>query len=599
MTSIEIRGLRIELFVERDGTEAAAEVSLSVWDEPGYSLLTAEISPGSKGDSLRFRAVVEVPICDYHAVWTHSRSQTTLREIAWGYHVPSCANIGMPALGFVTRDGTAKHFFGWLDQITETTLDLKVIEDSLPGPVYRGIFSKPLPKSRLHDGRWTEQLYVSSRGAPWPVEVAGYVNVHDELTGFEQPEIPEGAYDPVFCSWYAIHHDLTQGWLLRNAAKARELGFKTVIVDDGWYYDGPGVWGEFPRAGHWSPSAEKFPDLGAMVKSLHDIGVKVMLWTSPFMLGIRSKAWDRLKGFALGPEQMRARMLCPRCPEPRADAVESMKDLITRYDIDGLKLDFIDWVDLSPCQGEHEHDCETAGEGLLRFYDLIESELKGLKPDLLIEFRVRYANLVGRRVATAFRADDAPCDFDANRARIVNIRSFSGSVPAHFDPAFWHPDETDENVARHMINSIFCVPTVSVDLEKAAQSHLDIVKNWIGFYNSHRDALAKSNLDADLWFGTFPMLKVTECDVSILGLFGSGKEVYTLPPSRQVFVLNATQSDQVRLECPTVAGGRVVGARGEELGPRHLIGGLNGVDIPVGGRLEVTIGGPGFRTPVP
>ena len=39
----------------------------------------------------------------------------------------------------------------------------------------------------------------------------------------------------MFCSWTAIHHDVSQAWVTRNARRAAELGFGTWLTDDGWF----------------------------------------------------------------------------------------------------------------------------------------------------------------------------------------------------------------------------------------------------------------------------------------------------------------------------------------------------------------------------
>ena len=51
------------------------------------------------------------------------------------------------------------------------------------------------------------------------------------------PEFPEGAWEPVFCTWYAVHAAVTQDWVEKNAEVASRLGFRTLIIDDGWCFD--------------------------------------------------------------------------------------------------------------------------------------------------------------------------------------------------------------------------------------------------------------------------------------------------------------------------------------------------------------------------
>src|SRR5216683_1664491 len=91
-----------------------------------------------------------------------------------------------------------------------------------------------------------------------------------------QPElaVPEHPYDPVFCSWTAIHHQANHDWVLRNAAIARDLGFGTWLTDDGWFTD-RAVFADYRDTSDWEPcaTAEKFPDFVGHVSTVKALGL--------------------------------------------------------------------------------------------------------------------------------------------------------------------------------------------------------------------------------------------------------------------------------------------------------------------------------------
>ena len=51
------------------------------------------------------------------------------------------------------------------------------------------------------------------------------------------PCYPCGAWEPVYCTWHAAHAVLSEELLEENARMARQLGFGTFIVDNGWCLD--------------------------------------------------------------------------------------------------------------------------------------------------------------------------------------------------------------------------------------------------------------------------------------------------------------------------------------------------------------------------
>ena len=75
------------------------------------------------------------------------------------------------------------------------------------------------------------QIFFSWERASW-FEVT---KIYSEWTETEREYIPPYVYEPVFCTWYAVHQELHQNWLEKTALEAYKLGYKTLIVDDGWF----------------------------------------------------------------------------------------------------------------------------------------------------------------------------------------------------------------------------------------------------------------------------------------------------------------------------------------------------------------------------
>ena len=80
---------------------------------------------------------------------------------------------------------------------------------------------------------------------------------------------------PQYNTWIELGYEQTQAGILRYAEDIVAHGFPpgVLMIDDGWM-----------RAyGDWHFRADRFPDPAAMVRRLHALGFKVMLWLIPFV----------------------------------------------------------------------------------------------------------------------------------------------------------------------------------------------------------------------------------------------------------------------------------------------------------------------------
>ena len=80
---------------------------------------------------------------------------------------------------------------------------------------------------------------------------------------------------PQYNTWIEMRYESSQARVLAYAAEilAHDLPPGILIIDDNWQED-YGVWRFHPG---------RFPDPKAMVDQLHNLGFKVVLWTSPFV----------------------------------------------------------------------------------------------------------------------------------------------------------------------------------------------------------------------------------------------------------------------------------------------------------------------------
>ncbi len=523
---------------------------------------------------------------DMHGLYAGPPSPEVLAKLPyWRVRQRVCANIGFPFVALFHRGGENRAAFGLLDQLTETALDAELSEATRS---YHMHWHKPAGEAAPTVDRWEETLFVSTARRPWPTVLGTYVQTVDREWPQPKMAVPEHAFDPVFCTWTAIHHDVSQEWILRNARLAASLGFGTWLTDDGWFTD-KATFADYRYAGDWEPCVAKFPDFAGHVRAVQEMGLRYVLWVAPFMVGDESQAAQRYADFLTAPiPQLHCSSLSPWRRETRAVVADLLERLVRDYGLDGLKLDFIDAI---PPDSEPPPELAygTLGAGL---YDILSHSVDrvlALRPGLLIEFRNRYTNLASRRYGNLYRASDVPINFAMNRWQVTTLRLLAPDRAVHLDPALWHPDDSDENVAVHLINTIISVPMVSVELDQYPQSHLDLIRCWIGFYNKHRDTIVHGGFAPEFHLGRVPLIRFTGEEERIVGLYDD----IAFPPGEgptPLWILNASTRPFVELLSDGFAGPHTVTARdkfGRVIGRETVTFPIPRLSVEVGGSLEV------------
>jgi alpha-galactosidase len=565
-------------------------VELAVEPVPGLAdsfLLRCRVASGG-AESAGLAALSirwSVPVVDMHGFYAPPPSAAELAGLPyWRFEKRSAAYSGVPFFSLLHRGGENRFAFGLLDQVTEAQLEATLSE-----------------ATREYSFRWhkrigeqlpaEETLFVSAARRPWSDVLRAYVETVDR--DWPQPKlpVPEFAYDPVFCSWTAIHHDVSQEWVLRNAELAADLGFGTWLTDDGWFTE-KAQFADYRFTGDWQPAPEKFPDFADHVGAVQALGLRYLLWVAPFMVGDASRAAKRLARLLSEPTHaLGYRNLSPRHPETATIVGDLVERLLRNYHLDGLKIDFIDSISDDGLAGDEGR--RGVGEGLYAALSLAIDRARQVRPELLVEVRNSYANLASRRYANLYRASDVPLNFGANRWQVTMLRLLAPDRAVHLDPVLWHPDDSDEDVATHLINAIVSVPTISVELDRYRRSHLELVRHWIGFYREHREAIVHGEFAPEIRPGTVPLIRFKGSTERIVGVYDDVAFPLGADDPRPAWILNASTRPYVELLPDGSTGARRVVARnrfGRQVSDERVSLPAARLPVEVGGLLEVRSG---------
>ncbi|GAA2792896.1 hypothetical protein GCM10010441_17680 [Kitasatospora paracochleata] len=362
-------------------------------------------------------------------------------------------------------------------------------------------------------------------------------------TGALSP-VPEGARVPVYNTWYAFSQDVTAQEVEAEAELAAELGFGTIIVDDGWQRLATGR--GYAGVGDWVPDAVKFPDLRAHVAKVRALGLKYLLWVAPMLIGTESECFAELEQYApaeQGPPG--SRVLDPRRPEVRAHVVQLCKRLVTDYHLDGLKIDFVDEVMFYSGRDDAGIDVTDVGAAM----QVLLTELwAALGPEALIELRQPYIGPGVAEFGNMLRAYDCAGDAVANRIRTIDVGMLAVRGAVHSDMAMWDEAGDVRSAVRQLVGGFHSVPQVSVKLSSLSPVQSQAVRFWLGQWRRLRPLLLDGDVEPSRPDELYPVVVASsgeECAITV-----TADRVVPLDTDRHrhITVINSTACGRVVLE---------------------------------------------------
>ena len=425
----------------------------------------------------RFSVEVAVPLRDVNRIWYTQQldglGQHVYISLPWGADIPASGHQGSFIAMVQNRFGRNRGLVAFRNQTGDGSLEYRI---EYGGEYFRMTLNRFAQGRTFSADAIDETLYIDLGDIPWQTVVSRFTEWYDSEWGLSY-DTPEHCYEPVFNTWYPIKEEQRAETIERYAKTCREIGIKTFEIDAGW----------FKSTGTWELDTVKIPDLRALVRKIRAMGMRVIIWYNPFDFGA-AKGLEHLETVV---DRKPTGKFCPRCREVQERAARIAGELMERYDLDGLKIDFLDAspgaAPLVNCEAGHAHSHDFVSDGVREAMRLMALTIRKQKPDAIIEYRLNYSNVANRQFATIYRGQDAPSDIDLVRRHLTLIRSWCRGVAPHADYAYWTPGESDENVSRFMaVISLYGVPTLSVDFDALPETHLSIIKAWLSFYHRNK-----------------------------------------------------------------------------------------------------------------
>lgn len=409
-----------------------------------------------------------------------------------------------------------------------------------------------------------------------------------EKHGITPACVPAAAKEPCYSFWYSFHQNINEREVEEECKRARELGFSVCIVDDGWQTSDANR--GYAYCGDWEPCKEKFPDMAAHVKRVHDIGMKYILWYSVPFVGTYTKAYHRFQDmFLRATGRENEYILDPRYKEVRDYLIGKYKAALLDWNLDGFKLDFIDtWRDdKKNAPVDEKMDIPSLQDAVNVFMTSVTSELTKIKPDILIEFRQNYIGPHMRRFGNMFRVADCPGDYIKNRVGVLDLRMLMGKSAVHSDMLMWHESERAEKNALQMISILFGVMQYSAKLDRLTEETRRMSRFWLDFMKEKKEILLDGELRSyDPHLNYTWAESVTE-EENIAAVYAENRCI-TPEKKRKMYLANGTTENRVILELSGTFDITIKNCCGEALTKEtRTLSGISVLPIPEGGLAEL------------
>lgn len=553
----------------------------------GAEILRVRLAAPEAAPPPRFDVSLVAPQPGVRWIWTSASDVPTLPP-DWGGRMRTQIASQSPLLVLGGCDGRARLSVACSEATRLVDWRYGLYEEDAFVHVRVGFFYEPEAPLAAYEA----EIRLDAAPADWADAVRAASDWICARPEYAPMPVPAAALDPLYSTWYGYHQDVHDADLEREFAEAAALGMKTLIVDDGWQTEDTGRGYAF--CGDWEPAPSRFPDFRAHVDRVHALGMKYMIWYSVPFVGFRSRAAARFAGkFLYKRENMGAWVLDPRFPEVREFLASTYERAVRDWNLDGLKLDFIDSFlapDPDPAASENwaGRDIRSVPEAVLALMTEVRRRLEAVRPGILVEFRQGYMGPAIRSFGNMIRAGDVPGDPLRNRARTARLRLTSGTTAVHSDMLEWNPRETPQQAAQQILSVLFSVIQYSMRLDRLPADHRRMMKHWIAWTAAHRDALLRGSFSPRSPELGFPLLEGASGAERVIAVYDPGFVATVPADGRETWIVNATDAAELALDLAAApASAEAFDTFGDPAPAPAPAAGLRRVAVPPSGLLRL------------
>ncbi len=552
--------------IPENGPWRASLASVRPEDGVEEIVLSLETEDGAPHAPPRLALAMHAPIGAAVACWTPQHVHFEM-PLPWTQaRVGANAARDLPLYANVGPDGAARLVLAVSECVRRVAIRGVVDEFRSDEELEVAFFTEP--EDAL--ARWSARIRLDVRVRPFALAMSeasrwldSFVSIpsHSSTLPFalstsNSGEPPEAARRPWYSTWYSYHQNVSAEAVVAEARAARKLGMRGLLLDAGWMKsrpEVPGGWMAEARFGDWTPDPKKFPDMRAVSRAVRAEGIAFGLWFALPFVSRHASAWrkwhDKMLWIRRGGTSEWG-ILDPRFPEVRAHLASLFGRVTREWELDGLKLDFIDSFELrtsAPANApgaliapnlpqetttqppNHQttkpsggRDFVSVPQAVVALMSDVSAAIRAAKPDALVEFRQGYVGPAIRPFGNMMRASDCPSCIATNRIKTVDLRLTSGATPVHGDMLEWDLGASAEDAALQLLATLFAVPQISVRLADLPPRHRAMLRFWLRFWNAHRTTLLDAPFRPNHPQAGYPVVAAAGAEETITAVYQSG-----------------------------------------------------------------------------
>ncbi len=517
----------------------------------------------------------KIPATNSLGIWSSFDRVHTLRP-NWGMNeINSRLASGMPIQQLFGFDGNNRMCVSVSDVDTPIKIRMGYIEEDAEVVCEVEFFALQTNKRNEYNAT----IRIDFRNIKYYDSIYDTVEWWENECGYKSAFVPETAKLPMDSLWYSFHQNLDHKKILEECKNAKELGLKTVIIDDGWQTNDNNRGYAF--CGDWEVCETKMGDMKKLIEEIHSIGMKVILWYSVPFMGVNSNKFKEFKTMLLDESGDNETFfaLDPRYKKVREYLSNLYENAVRIWNLDGLKLDFIDSFVLKGKSLDYDEnrDYESLEDAIHILMTEIKEKLTKLNSDILIEFRQSYVGPSIRKYGNMLRVGDCPGDVITNRSQIINLNYTSGHTAIHSDMIMWNKNDTVENAAEQFINVIYSVPQISVLINELPEAHKTMLKFYLDFWMKNKAVLLNGKITAENPESEYSIARATLNNEEIVTTY-TNTLVEVL--KNESIIINATNKEWLVLKSAKGYNAKVVNCLGEIVSEFTIENNLEEVKIP-------------------
>lgn len=570
-----------ELKYKVSGGNEGAKITLESSFEKGIEYVNVHMSMEKAEIPQEFCVTFSHSANGVRCIWTPENSGELIRA-NWSWNkVGSALATWMPIAQAVSAEDMNSICVAVSDAFIPTEVRVGISEENATVDYKVRFFTAPTTPIAEYNAK----IRIDRRNIPYCDCIYDVSKWWKQDCGYTPAFVPEAAKEPMDSLWYSFHQMLDADEIVKECTESVKYGMKTVIIDDGWQTDDNNR--GYAYCGDWDVAPKKMGDMAELVRRIHEVGMKVMIWYSVPFVGIYSKKCEEFRDKALWwSNNGKFFALDPRYKEVRDYLIDIYTTAVKEWKLDGLKLDFIDSFKLTEETPVYDarrdySSLEEATDALMR---TIVDELVKINPEILLEFRQSYIGPAIRQYGNMLRVADCPYSAVTNHKQIINLRYTSGNTAVHSDMLMWNKTEAPETAALQFVGAIFGVPQVSVKIWELPDNQKRMVKHYLEFWREYRDVLLDGKLIGENPLNNYSIAHSTLGDCSVFVTYSNSLiDVKT----ERAAVINATSYGSLVVKNCNAKPYSVVNCMGDILETGEINGELCEISVPLSGMIFI------------